>query len=71
MQRLAFTSQELCIDGLPRQGMPERKLLGRLLDEELGRDQLLDEQQELWFVLLGESLQEGKIEVPSGHRCER
>src|SRR6266571_1479288 len=50
--------------------MPEGKLLGRLLDDELGRNQLLDERQELSFVLLGECLQEGKIEVPSGHGCQ-
>src|SRR6266436_1987541 len=65
VQRLAFARQELCIDGLPRQGVPEGKLLRRLLDDELGRDQLLEEPQELRFVVLGECLQEGKIEVPS------
>src|SRR5205807_9202816 len=70
VQRLEFASQELRRDGLPRQGVPEGKLLGRLLDDELGRHQLLDEPQELRFVLLGELLQEGKIEVPSGHGCQ-
>src|SRR2546429_5603095 len=67
---LAFAHQELRIDGLPRQGVPESKLLGRLLDDELGRDQLLEEPQELRFVVLGECLQKGKIEVPSGHGCQ-
>src|SRR5215472_8664871 len=43
MQRLAFAYQEMRIDCLPRQGMPECKLLGRLLDDELGRDQLFEE----------------------------
>ena len=56
VQRLAFARQELCIDGLPRQGVPEGKLLRRLLDDELGRDQLLEEPQELRFVVLGECL---------------
>src|SRR2546421_5156812 len=69
-QGLPFAYQEFCRDGLPRQGVPESKLLGRLLDDELGRDQLLDEPQELRFVVLGECLQEGKIEVPSGHGCQ-
>src|SRR5436305_1684054 len=70
VRALAFAHQELRIDGLPRQGVPESKLLGRLLDDELGRDQLLEEPQELRFVVLGECLQEGKIEVPSGHGCQ-
>ena len=70
VQRLAFAHQELRRDGLPRQRMPERKLLGRLLDDELGRNQLLDELQQLRFVVLGEFLQEGKIEAPSGHGCQ-
>ena len=70
VQRLPFAYQELRIDGLPRQCVPEGKLLGRLLDDELGRDQLFDEPQELRFVVLGECLQEGKIEVPSGHGCQ-
>ena len=70
MQRLPFASQELRRDSLPRQCVPERKLIGRLLDDELGRNQLLDELQELRFVLVGEILKEGKIEVPSGHGCQ-
>src|SRR5205807_4917046 len=70
VQCLAFADQELRIDGLPRQGVPESKLLGRLLDDQLGSEQLLDEPQELRFVLVGECLQEGKIEVPSGHGCQ-
>src|SRR6266568_3198702 len=70
VQGIAFADQQLCRDGLPRQGVPEGKLLSRLLDDELGRDQLLEERQELRFVLLGEGLQESKIEVPSGHGCQ-
>src|SRR2546423_10078462 len=70
VQCLAFADQELRIDGLPRQRVPESKLLGRLLDDELGSEQLLNEPQELRFVLVGEVLQEGKIEVPSGHSCQ-
>ena len=53
VQRLAFTRQQLRIDGLPRQGVPERKLLRRFLDDELGRDQLLDEPQELLLRRVG------------------
>jgi hypothetical protein len=45
-------------------------LLSRLLDDELGCNQLLEERQELRFVLVGECLQEGKIEVPPGHRSQ-
>src|SRR5436305_4408386 len=63
VQRLPFASQELRRDSLPRQRVPERKLIGRLLDDELGRDQLLDEWQELRFVLVCVLLQEGYVEV--------
>src|SRR6266700_4741779 len=70
VQCFPFTYEQFCVHGLPRQCVPKRKLLRRLLDNELGRDQLLDEPQELRFVLLGECLQEGKIEVPSGHGCQ-
>src|SRR6266700_4388689 len=70
VQCFPFTYEQFCVHGLPRQCVPKRKLLRRLLDNELGRDQLLDERQELRFVLVGEGLQEGKIEVPSGHGCQ-
>src|SRR6266581_3394849 len=70
VQCFPFTYEQFCVHGLPRQCVPKRKLLRRLLDNELGRDQLLDEPQELRFVLLGECLQEGKIEVPYGHGCQ-
>src|SRR6266705_6359870 len=70
VQCFPFTYEQFCVHGLPRQCVPKRKLLRRLLDNELGRDQLLEEPQELRFVVLGECLQEGKIEVPSGHGCQ-
>ena len=70
VQRPPFADQELRRDGLPRQGVPERKLLGRILDDELCRDLLFEEPQELRFVVLDKCLQEGKIEVPPGHGCQ-
>src|SRR6266568_4894699 len=70
VQCFPFTYEQFCVHGLPRQCVPKRKLLRLLLDDELGRHQLLDEPQELRFVLSGEFLQQGKIEVPSGHGCQ-
>src|SRR6266571_2536038 len=64
---LAFTDQEVGIDGLARQRMAESELLGRLLNDQLGGNQLLDELEKVLFVMMGELLQEGKVEAASGY----
>src|SRR4029077_4443779 len=35
VQRLSFSGEKLCRNGLPSQSVPKRKLLGGLLDDEL------------------------------------
>src|SRR5713226_9062165 len=67
VQRLAFADQQVGIDGLPRQRMAEGELFRRLLNEQLGRYQLLDQLEQVLFVILREFLQEGKVETPSGN----
>src|SRR3989442_10277445 len=67
MQRLAFADQQIGIDGLARQRVAEGELLRRLLNDELGSDQLLDQLEEMMLIVVREFLQEGKIEAPSGH----
>ena len=41
VQRHAFATQQFGKDGLSRQRMPESEAVGRLLDHQLGRHQLL------------------------------
>src|SRR3989442_1841553 len=41
MQRPAFTCQQLAVDRLSNQRVPEGELICRLLDDKLGRNQLL------------------------------
>src|SRR3989442_14685836 len=50
VQCFPFTYEQFCVHGLPRQRVTECKLLCRLLDDQLGRDQLPDQAEQ--FVLI-------------------
>src|SRR5260370_32643514 len=67
VKSLAFADQRVGIDGLPRQGVAEGELFRRLLNDQLGSYQLLDELKQVLFVMLREFLQEGKVETPSSN----
>ena len=47
--------------------MAEGELLRRFLNDQLGSDQLLNELEQLLFVMLREFLQEGKVETPASN----
>ncbi len=70
VQRLAFTLQQFCINGLPRQRVTEGKLLRRFFDDELSRQQLLHQGEQLQLVVVCHLLQDGEIEATPGDRCE-
>jgi hypothetical protein len=46
--------------------MAEREALGRLLDDELGGDELLHEREQLALVGFGERLEEREVEPAAG-----
>ncbi len=70
MQRLTLTQQQLCVNGLTCQGMAEGKPLLGFFHHQLRRDQLFHQREQFLFLLLGDPLEEGKIETPSGDRCQ-
>src|SRR5258708_13982342 len=67
VQSLAFADHHVGIDGLPRQRMAEGELFPRLLTDQLGSYQLLDELEQVLFIMLREFLQEGIVETPSSN----
>src|SRR5690348_11849488 len=50
--------------------MPKSELVLRLLHHQGGRDQLLDEWEEVLFIMLGECLQERKVAAASSYCCQ-
>src|SRR2546423_3275466 len=67
VQHATLTCEQLAINGLPRQRVPERKLVGRFFDHELSRYQFFHDQEELVLIILGKLLEKGKIKMPPGH----
>src|SRR5207237_3444600 len=63
VQSLALAYQQVGIDSLTCQRVAEGELLRRFLNDQLGSDQLLNELEQLLFVMLREFLQEGKVET--------
>ena len=52
VQRDALARQQLGVDRLARERVTEREPLRRFLDDELRRDELLDERQQLPLVVI-------------------
>ena len=71
VQGCAFTRKQVLVDRLPRQRVPESKQLRRLFHDQLGRNQLLDEREQIGFITVQHLLQDGKIKAPSRHSRER
>src|SRR5579883_924106 len=71
MERGAFACQQALVDGLTYEGMPKSKLLSRLFDDQVGRDQLLHEGEQMGFITTQHLLQNGKVEASSCHGCQR
>ena len=63
VENLTFASEELAVNGLARQRMPERQPLGRLLHDQVHVDQLVQMAEEIRFVELDERLQQREIEL--------
>ena len=65
VQRDALASEKLRVDGLSRQRVAERETFGRLLHDELGRNQLLHERKQFLLVAVRERLQQSEVEATS------
>ena len=52
MERDALARQQVGVDRLARERVTEGESLRRFLDDELRRDELLDERQQLSFVVI-------------------
>src|SRR5437667_4207115 len=70
VEHLPLTHQELVVNGLLRHCVAEGELLCRLLDDELGADELLHQGEQLLLVVVCHLLQNGKIETTPGNRGE-
>ena len=71
MQRPALACQQLAGDRLSDQLVPKGELVCRLLNNELGRNQLLQQWKQVVFLAVQHLLQQGKVEAPPGYRCQR
>src|SRR6266516_3914322 len=63
MEHPPLTHQELCVNRLLRHCVAEGELLCRLLDDELGANELLHQGEQLLLVVVPHLLQHGKIET--------
>src|SRR5579875_4021869 len=70
MQRLALTEQQLSINGLTCQCMTESKLLLGFFHDQLSRNQLFHQREQLRFIEVCNLLEEGKIETPPSHSSQ-
>ena len=71
VQRDPLAHEEVGVDRLARERVPEGEPLSRLLDDELRCDELLHEREQLVLVLVGEHAEELEVEPAAGHRGDR
>src|SRR5882762_8264484 len=70
MKQDTLAYEELRIDSLPRQCMPECKALNRFFYDQLSRHQFFHDHEKLMLIKLSKLLEESKIKMPTRDGCQ-
>ena len=68
VQGSSLPREQLSVDGLLRERVPEGEAIGALLNDKLRADQLLDHPQKLPFLEIRQAQQQREVEAPAGDR---
>ena len=67
MESRPFSNEQIGINRLPGQGVTESKMLSGLFNDQLRANQFFDAAEQFRFIMVGERLQQGKVEAESRH----